>query len=73
LRCSLAFALSSIEAQITLMLTEAEGRIAAAKSKALASVGEVAADVAGAAVSRLIGKEVTTDEFKRALMQRAAE
>ena len=55
------------------MLTEAEGRIAAAKSKALASGGEVAADVAGAAVSRLIGKEVTTDEFKRALMQRAAE
>ena len=39
----------------------------------MASVGEIAADTAGAIVARLIGKEVTKDEVQRALMQRAAE
>jgi F-type H+-transporting ATPase subunit b len=57
---------ASVEAEITHMLTEAEGRTAAAKAKALANVSEVAGDVAGAIVSRLIGKEVTPDEVKRA-------
>jgi F-type H+-transporting ATPase subunit b len=61
-----------IEAHIAAMLAEAENRIEAAKSKALASVGEIASDVASAVVARLIGKEVTTDEVKRAVAQPAA-
>lgn len=62
-----------IESKIDAMLAEAENRIDAAKSKALASVGEIAGDVASAVVARLIGKEVTTDEIKRAATQHAAE
>jgi F-type H+-transporting ATPase subunit b len=62
-----------IEAQLAAMLAEAENRIGAAKSKALASIDEVASGVASAVVFRLIDKEVTTDEVKKALMQRAAE
>jgi F-type H+-transporting ATPase subunit b len=62
-----------IEKQIAAMLAEAEIRIDAAKSKALADVGEIAGDVASAIVARLIGKELTTDEVKRAVTQRAAE
>jgi F-type H+-transporting ATPase subunit b len=62
-----------IEAQLAAMLAEAENRIVAAKSKALASIDEVASGVASAVVLRLIDKEVTTDEVKKALMQRAAE
>jgi F-type H+-transporting ATPase subunit b len=62
-----------IEAQLAAMLAEAESRIAASKSKALASIDEVASGVASAVVFRLIDKEVTTDEVKKALMQRAAE
>jgi F-type H+-transporting ATPase subunit b len=62
-----------IEAQIAAMLSEAENRIAATKSKALANIDEVAIDLARAVVSRLIGKEVTIEEVKRACAQRAAE
>jgi F-type H+-transporting ATPase subunit b len=64
---------AKVEAQIAAKLAEAESRIAATKSKALASVGEIASEVAGVIVTRLIGKEVTKDEVKRALVQRAAE
>jgi F-type H+-transporting ATPase subunit b len=62
-----------VEAQITAMISEAEGLISATKTKALASVDEIAGDVARAIVSRLIDKNVTTDEVKEALMRRAAE
>jgi F-type H+-transporting ATPase subunit b len=62
-----------IEAQIAALLAESVSRIAAAKSKALVSVDEVASDVASAVVSRLINKELTADEVKGALIQRAAE
>ena len=64
---------AKVEAQIAAKLAEAESRIAATKSKALASVGEIASEVAGVIVTRLIGKDVTKDEVKRALVQRAAE
>jgi F-type H+-transporting ATPase subunit b len=62
-----------VEAEIAAKLTEAERSIADTKSRALASVGDIASEVAGAIVSRLIGTEVSKDEVKRALVQRAAE
>jgi F-type H+-transporting ATPase subunit b len=62
-----------VEAQLAAMFAEAESRIAAAKSKSLASIGEVASSVTSAVVFRLIDKEVTADEVKRVLMPRAAE
>ena len=48
-------------------VAEAEARIAATKSKALASVNDIAMTTASAVVARLIGHEPTTEELKRAL------
>jgi F-type H+-transporting ATPase subunit b len=62
-----------VEAQIAGKLAEAEASIAQTKSKALASVNDIATDLAGAIVVKLIGKEVSQDELRKALMQRAAE
>ena len=62
-----------VDAQIAAKLAEAETRIAETKSRALASVGDIASEVAGTIVTRLIGTEPTKDEVKRALVQRAAE
>jgi F-type H+-transporting ATPase subunit b len=64
---------AKVEAEIAAKLAEAERRIADTKARALASVGEIASEVAGAVVARLIGKEVSKDEVRRALVQRAAE
>ena len=64
---------AKVDAQIAAKLAEAENRIAETKSRALASVGDIASEVAGTIVTRLIGTEVTKDEVKRALVQRAAE
>jgi F-type H+-transporting ATPase subunit b len=64
---------AKLEAQIAERLAEAETRIAETKSRALASVGDIASEVAGTIVTRLIGAEPTKDEVKRALLQRAAE
>src|SRR5215475_79997 len=64
---------NKVDAQIAAKLSEAERRIAETKSRALASVGDIASEVAGTIVTRLIGTEATKDEVKRALLQRAAE
>ena len=64
---------AKVEAQIAAKLADAESRIAETKSRALASVGDIASEVAGAIVTRLIGTEPTKDEVQRALVQRAAE
>ena len=64
---------AKVEAEIAAKLAEADTRIAETKSKALVNVGDIASEVAGAIVARLIGKEVSKDEVKRALVQRAAE
>ncbi len=64
---------AKMDAAISATTVEAERRIADTKAKALNSVGDIAGDVARAIVARLIGKEVSKDEVKKALMQRAAE
>ena len=64
---------AKVDAAITAKLAEAERRITDTKARALASVGDIASEVAGAIVSRLIGTEVSKDEVQRALVQRAAE
>jgi F-type H+-transporting ATPase subunit b len=64
---------AKVEAQIAHKVADAEARIAQTKSRALASVNDIAADAAGAIVARLLGKEVSKDEVKKALVQRAAE
>ena len=55
---------AKVEAQIAAKLAEAERRIAETKAKALASVGDIASEVAGAIVARLIGAEPTKDEVQ---------
>lgn len=62
-----------VDALIAQKLADAEAQIAQTKSKALASVNDIASEIAGAIVSKLIGKEVSKDEVQRALVRRAAE
>jgi F-type H+-transporting ATPase subunit b len=62
-----------VEAEIARKLAEAEERTAQAKSKALASVNDIAAESASAIVAKLLGKEVSKDEVRNALVPRAAE
>jgi F-type H+-transporting ATPase subunit b len=64
---------AKLEAEIAAKVAEAEDRIAQGRDRAMAGVGEIAGETAGAIVARLIGREVSQDEVKRALMQRAAE
>lgn len=64
---------AKVEAAIAAKLAEAERRITDTKAKALNSVGDIASEVAGAIVVRLIGREVSKDEVQKALVQRAAE
>jgi F-type H+-transporting ATPase subunit b len=64
---------AKVDAEIAAKLAEAETRIAETRSRALAGVGDIASEVAGTIVTRLIGAEPTKDEVKRALLQRAAE
>jgi F-type H+-transporting ATPase subunit b len=64
---------AKVDAEIASRLADAEARIAQSKARAMAGVGEIAGDTAGAIVARLLGKEPSKDEVQRALMQRAAE
>ncbi len=64
---------AKVEAQIAAKLAEAERRIADTKTKALSNVSDVAGEVAGAIVARLIGREVSRDEVEKALVRPAAE
>ena len=61
------------EAEITAKISAAERRIAEVKAKALINVEDIAGDVAGAIVARLIDKNVSKADVKRALVRRAAE
>jgi F-type H+-transporting ATPase subunit b len=64
---------AGVETQVAKKMADAEERISQSKAKAMASVGDIAADTASAVVSKLLGKEVSKDEVQRALLQRAAE
>ena len=64
---------AKLDAEISAHVAAAEARIAQTRVKAMAGVGEIAGDTAGAIVATLIGREVSQDEVKRALMQEAAE
>jgi F-type H+-transporting ATPase subunit b len=63
---------TSVEGQITAKLADAEARISQTKASALAGVGEIAGELAGAIVARLSGREATKDEVRRALVSRQA-
>lgn len=64
---------AEVEASIAAKMAETERRIADTKSRALASVGDIAADTAGAIVSRLLGREPSRDDVQRALQPQAGE
>jgi F-type H+-transporting ATPase subunit b len=64
---------AKLDAQIAQQIADAEARIAQEKARAMAGVGEIAGDTAGAIVAKLIGREVSRDEVQQALVQRAAE
>jgi F-type H+-transporting ATPase subunit b len=64
---------AKVDAEIAAKLADAEARIAQAKTRAMAGVSEIAGDTAGTIVARLLGREPSRDEVRRALMQRAAE
>jgi F-type H+-transporting ATPase subunit b len=64
---------AALDAQMTLKVADAEKRIAATKTKALASVSDIAASTATAIVDRLIGHVASADEVKRALAPVAGE
>ena len=51
--------------KVTVMLRQAEVRIAAARNEAIGNVRSVARDVAGDAVAKLIGIRITGDELDR--------
>lgn len=62
-----------VDEQIAAKMSEAEARISEMKSKALASVNDIAADTASAVVDKLIGQSVDADEVRKALSAGARE
>lgn len=64
---------AKVDGQITAKLADAESRIAANKSKALASVREIAIDTVGAVIEKLVGERVSPDDIKRALAPQPGE
>ena len=56
-----------VEGELNAKLSDAEERISATRSKAMASVNEIASDVAASVVAKLIGKDATADEIRQAL------
>lgn len=58
---------AAVDAQMNKKLAEAEASIAATKKKALASVNDIAADVAGSLVAKLLGNAPSQDEVRKAL------
>ncbi len=56
-----------VEAQLNQKLAETEKRIAETKTRALASVDEIASSTAADVVATLTGKQATADEVRQAL------
>lgn len=63
----------AVEDQLARKLADAEGAIAATKTKALASVKDIAGDTVTAIVGTLTGSAVTKDEVDRALKALSAD
>jgi F-type H+-transporting ATPase subunit b len=63
----------AIEADLAAKLAEAETRISDIKSRALADVGTIAEDAAGAVVEALIGQQPTRDEVSAAVSAARAQ
>ena len=51
-------------------IAEMEKRIGENKTRALASVNDIAADAAGAIVAKLLGRDIPADEIRKALAER---
>ncbi|MEQ1719047.1 MAG: F0F1 ATP synthase subunit B' [Hyphomicrobium sp.] len=64
---------ADVEKSLNAKMHDAEKRILDTKSKALSAVNDIAAETAGAVVSKLIGQTVTLDEIKKALRPAAGE
>jgi F-type H+-transporting ATPase subunit b len=64
---------AKVDAQIAAKIADAETRINATKTKALASVNEIAVETAGAVLNKLIGETVSADEIKKAMAPGAGE
>lgn len=64
---------AEVDADLNAKLTEAEGRIGAAKDKALAEIQSVAAEVASSAVRRLAGIEVAAADVEATVASIARE
>jgi F-type H+-transporting ATPase subunit b len=64
---------SRVESSLGEKIALAEKQIADTKAKALANVGEIAAEVASAVVAKLIATDVGKEEVQKLLAQRAAE
>jgi len=64
---------AKLDREIAQQIAAAEARIAQDKARAMAGIGDIAGDTAGAIVAKLIGREVSRDEVRQALLQRAAE
>jgi F-type H+-transporting ATPase subunit b len=62
-----------VDQQIAAKLNEADGRIAATKSKALSAIGDIATETTRAVVEKLIGQDVSPDDVKKVLRPVAAE
>lgn len=62
-----------VDQQVGAKLAEAETRIARMKAAALDQVNEIATEAASAVVVKLIGKETSADEVRRALQPAAGE
>lgn len=56
-----------VEAEITQRVTTAEKRIAESKSKAMASVSDIAGETVSAIFSKLTGKTLSTDDAAKAI------
>ncbi len=62
-----AAAEAEAQAKVSAMLKDAESRIAAARTEAIGNVRSVARDVAGDAVSKLIGVQVSAAQIDQVI------
>jgi F-type H+-transporting ATPase subunit b len=58
---------AAVEAQLSAKIHDAEARINATKSKALATVNDIAVDAVTAIVKKLVGENVQVEDAKQAL------